>query len=130
MSYLRAIPFALIVASASATATSAAEVRKFDRASFGAAQAQGRPILLDVKAWWCPVCASQSRTIKSALTDHKYDKLVIFEINYDTQKPEWQSFGVNRQATLIAFKGTHPSGRLDFVTDKDQITGLLNALVS
>jgi len=36
----------------------AAEFRDFDQAAFAAAQAAGRPILLDVHAWWCPVCAS------------------------------------------------------------------------
>lgn len=52
----------------------AAEFRNFDHAAFTAAQAQGRPILLDVHAWWCPVCASQNHTIKKTVKSAAYDR--------------------------------------------------------
>jgi len=103
----------------------AAEFRDFDQAAFAAAQAQGRPILLDVHAWWCPVCASQNHTIKKTAAGPAYDKLIVFRINYDKQKPVWQSFGVRKQATLIAFRGRHEVGRLQYMTNKDKINALL-----
>jgi len=107
----------------------AAEFRDFDQAAFAAAQAEGRPILLDVHAWWCPVCASQSRTIKQAVTAPAYNKLIVFRINYDKQKPVWQSFGVRKQATLIAFRGRQETGRLQYMTNKDKINALLASAV-
>ena len=108
----------------------AAEVRKFDSASFEAAKAAGRPILVDVKAWWCPVCGSQNRTIKAATAGNPaYDKLVIFEINYDSQKPEWQALGVRKQGTLIGYKGRSEIGRIEFKTDKPLINGFLGKIV-
>lgn len=107
----------------------AAEFRKFDRAAFVAEQANGRPILVDVAAWWCPVCASQNRTIKRMVTAHEYDKLVIFRIDYDGQKPEWRSFGVAKQATLIGFRGRQEVGRIAFRTDKAEIASLLATVV-
>ncbi|MFM9852195.1 MAG: thioredoxin family protein [Sphingomonadaceae bacterium] len=117
--------FAAAALVASATPVFAAEVKPFDRAAFAAAQAANRPILVDVKAGWCPVCASQARTIKATIPAAAYDKLVIFELSYDNQKPEWQAFGVRKQATLIAFRGKTQIGRLEFVTDKAQIQNLL-----
>lgn len=107
----------------------AAEFREFDRAAFVAAQAQGRPIILDVHAWWCPVCFSQNHTIRRSVVSPAYDKLIIFRINYDTQKPVWQSFGVRKQATLIAFRGRREVGRLAYMTNKDAINGLLVSAV-
>lgn len=103
----------------------AAEFKEFDQAAFVAAQDEGRPILLDVHAWWCPVCFSQNHTIRRAVLSTAYDKLIIFRINYDTQKPVWQGFGVRKQATLIAFHGRREVGRLAYKTNTDAINALL-----
>jgi thioredoxin 1 len=109
-----------------AASAQAAEFRDFDQAAFAAAQAGGRPILLDVHAWWCPVCFSQNHTIRQTVSaSSAYDKLIIFRINYDNQKPVWQSFGVRKQATLIAFHGKRETGRLAYMTNKDKINALL-----
>jgi thioredoxin 1 len=127
MSFLRASLAVLAVVIA--IPAQAAEFRKFDRAAFVAEQASGRPILIDVAAWWCPVCASQNRTIKRTVAAHDYDKLIIFRIDYDGQKPEWKSFGVAKQATLIAFRGRQEVGRIAFRTDKAEIASLLATVV-
>ncbi len=114
---------------ASAVPAEAVEYAPFSRTAFDAAQAAGQPILVDVAAWWCPVCASQEHTIKAATSDPRYTHLTIFKINYDKQKAEWKSFGVAKQGTLIAFKGHREIGRIAFQTDKTQITNLLQSTV-
>ncbi len=53
------------VSFAAPAAAAAAEFQPYPPAALAAAQAKGRPILVKVKAWWCPVCASQRRTIKT-----------------------------------------------------------------
>ena len=124
----RAMPlFALALTALAFTAgsVSAAEVRAFDQAGFTAAQAAGRPVLVDVKAWWCPVCASQSETIKTATAGHAYDRLLILEVNYDKQKDAWRALGVHKQGTLIGYRGKREVGRVEFQTDADLINGLL-----
>ena len=125
-----AAPIIAALALATGVPAAAATVSKFDAASFEAAKAAGRPILVDVKAWWCPVCGSQSRTIKAAVTGNPaYDRLVIFEINYDGQKPDWRALGVQQQGTLIGYKGRNEVGRIAFQTDKQLINGLLSRIV-
>ncbi len=120
---------AAIASIANAAPAGAVEYKPFDRAAFAAAQAAGQPILVDVAAWWCPVCASQEHTIREAANDPRYAHLTIFKINYDKQKAEWKSFGVTKQATLIAFKSGHEIGRIAFQTDKTQIRNLLQSTV-
>ena len=39
---------------------SAAEWKDFDAGAFAAAQQDGKPILVDVFAAWCPVCRAQN----------------------------------------------------------------------
>ena len=112
------LSFAVLVA----VPANAAEFREFDHGSFATAQAQGRSIVLDVHAWWCPVCASQNHTIKQIAAGAAYDKLIVFRIDYDKQKPIWRSFGARKQATLIAFRGKQEVDRLAYMTNKDRIS--------
>ncbi|WP_068077680.1 thioredoxin family protein [Novosphingobium lentum] len=121
------LAFTLVFATAivAPVAAHAATRVPFEQASFAAAQAANKPILLEVHAWWCPTCASQSRTIEAALADPRNRDLVVFRINYDKQKPQWQAFGVHKQGTLIAYRGRHETGRLEFVTDKAAINALI-----
>ena len=121
----RHVVLAAAITIASATSAFAAEFRAFDPAAFAAAQAQGRPVLIDVKAWWCPVCASQNRTIKRIAAAPQYNSLIVFNVNYDKQKDVLRSLSVTRQATLIAYRGNRQTGRLDFVTDRARIEALL-----
>lgn len=107
----------------------AAEFRDFDQGTFAHAQAEGRPILIDVHAWWCPVCLSQSGTIKSITTAPAYDRLLVLRVNYDKQKPVWKSFGARKQATLIGFHHGREVSRLAYMTNKDRIRALLDQTV-
>lgn len=125
MSYLTRLPFALAASVALFSSAQAAEFKPFARATFDAAQKAGRPILVEVNAPWCPVCASQSKTIKQIVASPAYTRLLVLRIDFDTQKPEWQAFAVQKQSTLIAFNGGRELARLAYVTDKPKIDALL-----
>ena len=127
MSPFRSAAFAITAVIAIAQPALAAEFKPFDRATFDAAQKAGRPILVEVNAWWCPVCASQSKTIKATVIAPAYANLLVLRINYDKQKSEWQALAVQKQSTLITFKGGRELGRLAYVTDKAKIQTLLAA---
>ncbi|MFM9978154.1 MAG: thioredoxin family protein [Sphingomonadaceae bacterium] len=123
----RAAPFtlALITSAVFATAAQAAEFKPFSQAVFEAARTTGRPIVIEVNAPWCPVCASQAKTIQTTVADPAYSKLLILRIDFDTQKSEWQRFNVTKQSTLIAFKNGREVGRVSYITDKTKIQNLL-----
>lgn len=106
-------------------AAQAAERRAFDRAAFEAAQAQGRPILVDVYADWCPTCRAQAPVIDEVVKAPAHADLVVFKLNFDKQKADWRRMGVRRQSTLIAFKGHNETGRLVAQTDRDAIAALV-----
>lgn len=121
---------AAAIAAVAPVASHAATRVPFERAAFEAARAQGKPVLVEVSAVWCPVCASQSRTIEAAMKDPRNRALVVFKLDFDTQKAEWQRFGAHKQGTLIAFKGKKESGRLEFVTDKAAINQLIGKITT
>jgi len=122
---LTVLSLAAAAAASFATPAAAAERQPYTPAALAAAQAKGRPILVEVKAWWCLVCASQGRTIKATTAAPQYNNLLILSINYDTQKEYWKALGATKQSTLIGYKGANEVGRVVYMTDKAAINGLL-----
>ena len=106
-------------------AANAASFEKFDKAAFAAAQQQGKPILVDVHATWCPTCKKQEKVLGALKNEAAYANLIIFQLDYDKQKDVWKSMGVRKQSTLIAFKGSAETGRSVGVTKKEEIQALI-----
>ena len=126
--------YARVIVAAVATLTmaqpaSAVERQPYSVATLHAAQAQGRSVLVDVAAWWCPVCRSQEAKIKRISADPKFGKLLILRLDYDKQKDEWRALGANKQATLIGYKGRQEVGRVAFQTDEKLIANLLGKTI-
>jgi|SRR5215831_15408536 thiol-disulfide isomerase/thioredoxin len=109
-----------------ATSALATETKPFTPDAFAAAQKAGKPILVDVHASWCPICAKQKPILGELTADPKFKNLVFFVVDYDSQKDAVKSFGVRMQSTLIAFKGEHETGRSVGDTDRSSIAALLN----
>jgi len=84
---------------------SAMDKKPFDQKAFEAAQAQGKPILVEVSAPWCPVCKAQAPILSKLRNDARFKELVSFEVDFDSQKDLLRKFNVTKQSTLIVFKG-------------------------
>ena len=107
----------------------AVERQPYSVAALKSAQAQGRPVLVDIAAWWCPVCKSQEAKIKRITANPQFNKLLILRLDFDGQKNEWRALGANKQATLIGYKGRQEVGRVAFQTDETLIADLLRKTV-
>jgi thiol-disulfide isomerase/thioredoxin len=93
------------------TVATAADKKPFDQKAFDAAQAAGKPILVEVSAPWCPVCRAQSPILSKLRSEPKFKNMVSFDIDFDSQKDLLRKFGVQKQSTLIVFKGKQETGR-------------------
>ena len=120
-------PIALVAAVATLAPVHAATVQRFSAAAFDAAQKLGRPILVDVYADWCPVCRAQHEVLSQLLPRPEFRNLAVFSLNFDTQQDAWSKFGVQRQSTLIAYRGRNEVGRSIAATDNATIENLLRA---
>ena len=96
----------------------------FDAKAFEQAQAEGKTILIDVYASWCPICRRQQPTIGKLEKDKP--GLVVYSFDFDRDKGELKKFGVQSQSTLIVFKGTQEVGRSTGETDPARIEALVN----
>ena len=118
MSLVRCALAALVVIAAPA---SAQPVRPFSLTALKAAQAIGRPVLVDAFAPWCPTCRAQAPTIDKLAADPAYRNLVILRLDYDHQVAEKKALGITRQSTLITYKGNKEVGRTLGITDPAQL---------
>ncbi len=110
-------------------AARAAERKAFSQAAFDKAQKAGRPILVEISAPWCPTCRAQKRILSELETAPAFAKLVIFEVDFDTEKNVLRAFGARTQSTLISFKGGAEVGRSVGDTDADSIRQLLEKAI-
>lgn len=124
MSFLRKLSALLVLGVAFAAPAMAQPIQPFSMAALKAAQAAGKPVLVDAYASWCPTCRKQEPTITAMTTDPAFEKLVILRLDYDTQNAEKRTLGIVQQSTLIAFDGNKETGRLVGVTDPEQIKTL------
>lgn len=104
----------------------AGEIEPFSDPSFEAAQRAGRPILVAVSAPWCPICRAQKPILAKLAAEPRFKDLVIYGIDFDSQKDLLRRFDARMQSTLIAFKGTTETGRSVGETQPEWIEGLLD----
>ena len=109
------------------SAASAAERKVFDAASFEAAQQRGARILVDISATWCPTCKAQHKVLDSLAQQPEFADIVVFEVDFDSQKDAVKSFNARQQSTLIAFNGAQETRRLVGETGTESIEGLLKS---
>lgn len=117
-----AVVFTVLAFSAPVTS---AERKAFDAQAFAGFQEAGKPILVDVRADWCPTCKQQAPILSSLLASPEFRDYAVVEVDFDTQRDALRRFGVTQQSTLIVFKGTTEKGRSTGVTNRDDIAALL-----
>jgi thiol-disulfide isomerase/thioredoxin len=99
----------------------------FSRAAFEAAQKEGKSILVEIHASWCPTCKAQKPIIDSLLGMPKFKDLVTFRMDFDAQASEVRTMGAQSQSTLVVFKGSKEVGRSVGDTNPASIEQLLAA---
>jgi thiol-disulfide isomerase/thioredoxin len=108
-----------------ANAASAGEASSFSQEAFDTARKQGRPILVKVTAPWCPTCKAQKPILSGLATDPRFAKMAVFEVDFDSRKDVLKELGVQKQSTLIVYKGQTEMGRSTGETDPAAIEALL-----
>ena len=129
MDRFRALLLAIVasVALLGALPASAAEWKPFDAAAFATAQKEGKSILVDIFAAWCPVCRAQNPILVQLTREPKFKDLVVFKVDFDTQKADVRALKAQSQSTLIVFKGQTEKGRTVGDTNEKSIAALVES---
>jgi thioredoxin 1 len=106
---------------------SAAEWKPFSTSAFAAAQKEGKSILVDIFAPWCPVCRAQAPILEKLTAEPKFKDLAVFKVDFDNQGREVRALKANQQTTLIAYKCETEKGRSVGDTNQASIAALLQS---
>ena len=119
--------FALIasVALLGSPPASAAEWQPYSASAFAAAQKEGKSILIDIFAPWCPVCRAQAPILEKLTADPQFKSLIVFKVDFDNLTSDVRALKANQQSTLITYKGETEKGRSVGDTNEASIAALL-----
>ncbi|MBV1694877.1 MAG: thioredoxin family protein [Hyphomicrobiales bacterium] len=98
---------------------------KFSADALKAAQATGKPVLVDVTAPWCPTCKAQAAVLSELDKQERFKGFIKLAVDFDMQKDALKTLNARMQSTLIVFKGDKEVGRLVGDARKDAIEALL-----
>jgi thioredoxin 1 len=108
-----------------AFAASAAEM-PFDKAQFDTALAQGKPVIVDFSASWCPTCKAQKPIVEGLMKEKKLEPVTLFVADYDKETALKKQLGVSQQSTFVVFKDGKEVGRSTGQTQKQAIADLFD----
>jgi thioredoxin 1 len=95
----------VLLAAGLAFATSQAAEVGYDKARFDAALAEGKPVIVDFAASWCPTCRAQKPIVDELLKEPRMQGVTLFRADFDTEKDLKSKLHVVQQSTFVVFKG-------------------------
>ena len=86
------------------SAAVAAEPKPFSQQTFDQLAHDGKPVIVDVAAPWCPTCLAQKPIVSKLAGQAAYKDVAVLIVDFDNDKPALKFLGAGPQSTLIAFK--------------------------
>lgn len=101
----------------------------FTQSAFNQLQKEGKAILIEVHAPWCPTCRAQAAVTDMLLKDKEFKSINTLRVDFDSQKEVLKKFKVNKQSTLIVYKGFKEMGRSTGDTSSESIKKLIQKAI-
>lgn len=120
---------ALFALSALASIAMAGEIKPYTQTEFDKLAQEGRPVVVDVSATWCPTCKAQKPIMDGLMKQPAYKDVTLLTVDFDAEKPTLKKFKVAMQSTLVAFKGGKEVGRSTGDTTPEGLEGLVKKTV-
>jgi thioredoxin 1 len=106
-----------------------AEPAAYTQSSFNQLQKEGKSILVEVHAPWCPTCRAQAPVVDMLLKKKEYQSIQALRVDFDSQKDVLKTFNVSKQSTLIVYKGLKEMGRSTGDTSSASIENLIQKAI-
>lgn len=101
---IRAAALLFVLLAAAPLVQAAVGFEPYSEARLAAAQAEGRPVFVEVAADWCSTCKRQAPIIEALLAEPAFASYVALKLDWDAQRAAARALGAPRQSTLFVFK--------------------------
>jgi thioredoxin 1 len=95
----------------------------FTQAEFDKAVTNGKSVVVEFHADWCPTCKQQAPIVKEIAADPAYKNFVFLTADYDKEVELKKKHKVTKQSTFVVFKGGKEVARSTGQTAKADIAG-------
>jgi thiol-disulfide isomerase/thioredoxin len=126
------IRFAMVAVAITLSAAAAVHAQQmmrgfapFTKTAFKAAADEGKMTLVFFHAPWCPVCKAQEPKVLAHLNGDARD-VVALKVDYDTNMELRKEMKVEKQSTLILYRGATEVARLSYKSDDASIDELFS----
>lgn len=110
-----------------ATSLSAfADLKPYTKEAFNDSLKNGKTVVIDFHASWCPVCKKQEPLLNEIFAMKGYEKVVALKADFDNEKDLKKNLNVSKQSTIIVFKTGKEVTRKTGVTSKDELKSLID----
>jgi thiol-disulfide isomerase/thioredoxin len=99
----------------------AAGEQPYDKAAFEKSLAEGRPVIVDFHADWCPTCKTQKPIVRELMRDPTMKEVTLFVADFDKEKDLKKALRVSQQSTFVVFKGGKEVARSTGQTRKAEL---------
>jgi|TARA_R100000789_G_scaffold63680_1_gene60363 thiol:disulfide interchange protein len=97
----------------------------YSEARLEAAQAEGRPVFIEVAADWCSTCKRQAPLIEALLAEPAFSEYVALKIDWDAEESAARALGAPRQSTLFVYKDGEQIAMSVAETNPEKLRSLL-----
>jgi len=86
----------------------AGAIQQYSATAYAEALRDGKTVIIDFHASWCPICAANAPGIRAAFESTGNQNVVGFIADYDKETALENQFEVSSQSTLVKVKGSDP----------------------
>lgn len=94
----------LLVLLLAASPAFCAEPAIFDMAAFNEAQADGRSVILETYAPWCPACRRQAPLLDWLSDAPAFRHVIVMRVGEAAPKKVWRQFRLDAFGTLVLYR--------------------------
>ena len=123
----RRLFLATLVLAAMINGARAFVVQPYDRTAADTAIAEGKTVIVETYASWCPICQAQADAVDAMKDKPAYKDIVFFRVDTEKQKDVVKTLNVPR-STFIVYRGGKEISRQSWgATDEDVARVLMSA---
>lgn len=103
----------------------AGDLTNYSKTAFDQALKEGKPVVAQFHATWCPTCRKQETSLKALYSPDKLKGVTIFKVDYDSEADLKSAYKVSNQSTILVFNKGKEVSRVTGLTDQAELESFI-----